>query len=127
MFHSTAAYSEMPSMAATGGHNPVSFHQTANAPSSAPVYVPSSRALPPSQYAPHASPFAGATQNGWAADGFATTHSQLPPQFYAQNAMMMSSWRAYDPTRFQSTSPYGEYESDSKIEVNKFCQKKIKF
>ncbi|XP_055699267.1 GATA-binding factor A [Phlebotomus papatasi] len=106
MFHSTAAYSEMPSMATTGGHNPVSFHQTANAPSTAPVYVPSSRALPPSQYAPHASPFAGATQNGWAADGFATTHSQLPPQFYAQNAMMMSSWRAYDPTRFQSTSPY---------------------
>lgn len=63
------------------------------------VYVPSNRGLPHSQYYNTA----GATAtNGWPSDSFGNTHSQ----FYAQNAVMMSSWRTYDPTRFQSTSPY---------------------
>lgn len=37
-------------------------------------------------------------------------HHQTPlsSPFYAQNAMMMSSWRAYDSTGFQRTSPYGK-------------------
>ncbi|KAJ9595199.1 hypothetical protein L9F63_013508 [Diploptera punctata] len=40
--------------------------------------------------------------------GTAAPHHQTPLSnpFYAQNAMMMSSWRAYDSTGFQRTSPY---------------------
>lgn len=104
MFHSTTAYPEM-----TGsGTNTGSYHQSSVAANS-PVYVPSSRALPHGQYGHGSAPFSTATvpQNGWstAADGFSSSHSQLPPQFYAQN-VMMGSWRAYDPRSFQSTSPY---------------------
>jgi len=41
--------------------------------------------------------------------GAAAPHHQTPlsSPFYAQNAMMMSSWRAYDRTSFQRPSPYG--------------------
>jgi hypothetical protein len=41
--------------------------------------------------------------------GAGAPHHQTPlsSPFYAQNAMMMSSWRAYDSTGFQRTSPYG--------------------
>lgn len=109
MFHSTAAaaYSDMTAAAVATG-NSGSYHQTATAAAAAaaaanaPVYVPSNRALGHSQYG-HAANFP--TQNGWPTDGFGTTHTQLPPQFYAQN-VMMGSWRAYDPTGFQRTSPY---------------------
>lgn len=70
------------------------------------VYVPSNRGLPHSQYyntpGSAAAAAAAAASNGWPTDGFGNSHSQ----FYAQNAVMMSSWRSYDPTRFQSTSPY---------------------
>ncbi|XP_021924253.1 GATA-binding factor A-like [Zootermopsis nevadensis] len=40
--------------------------------------------------------------------GAGAPHHQTPlsSPFYAQNAMMMSSWRAYDNTGFQRTSPY---------------------
>ncbi|XP_055547933.1 GATA-binding factor A isoform X1 [Wyeomyia smithii] len=109
MFHSTAAaaYSDMTAAAVATG-NSGSYHQTASvaaaaaAAANAPVYVPSNRALTHSQYG-HAANFPA--QNGWPADSFGTTHTQLPPQFYAQN-VMMGSWRAYDPTGFQRTSPY---------------------
>ncbi|GFG32045.1 hypothetical protein Cfor_08547 [Coptotermes formosanus] len=42
--------------------------------------------------------------------GAGAPHHQTPlsSPFYAQNAMMMSSWRAYDSTGFQRTSPYGK-------------------
>lgn len=106
MFHSTAAaYPEMTGSTA----NTSSYHQSSGATSS-PVYVPSNRALPHSQYT-HGTPFSGGTQNGWTTDSFnsaaaaAAAHTQLPPQFYAQN-VMMNSWRSYDPRNFQSTSPY---------------------
>uniref|UniRef100_A0A336MKD7 CSON002982 protein n=1 Tax=Culicoides sonorensis TaxID=179676 RepID=A0A336MKD7_CULSO len=65
-----------------------------------PVYVPSSRVLP------HTAQYNNfhTGQNGWG--DFTATHSQISPQFaYAQN-MMMGSWRTYDPTGFQRTSPY---------------------
>ncbi|XP_053660276.1 GATA-binding factor A [Anopheles marshallii] len=106
MFHTSAAYSDMTAAVVATG-NTGSYHQSAAAAAAAaanaPVYVPSSRALPHSQYGAHSANFS--TQNGWPADGFGTTHTQLPPQFYAQN-VMMGSWRAYDPTGFQRTSPY---------------------
>lgn len=70
------------------------------------VYVPSNRGLGHTQYyntAGSAAAVAAAASNAWPpSDGFGNSHSQ----FYAQNAVMMSSWRSYDPTRFQSTSPY---------------------
>lgn len=106
MFHSTAAaYPEM-----TGSTtNTSSYHQSSGGgATSSPVYVPSNRAITHSQY-PHGTPFSAGNvaQNGWSTDGFnsAAAHTQLPPQFYAQN-VMMGSWRAYDPRSFQSTSPY---------------------
>ena len=42
--------------------------------------------------------------------GSGAPHHQTPLSnpFYAQNAMMMSSWRAYESTGFQRTSPYGQ-------------------
>ncbi|XP_058057563.1 GATA-binding factor A [Anopheles bellator] len=109
MFHTSAAYSDMTAAAVVASGNSGSYHQSAAAAAAAaaanaPVYVPSSRAaLPHSQYGAHSANFS--TQNGWPTDGFGTTHTQLPPQFYAQN-VMMGSWRAYDPTGFQRTSPY---------------------
>uniref|UniRef100_A0A6E8VBG6 GATA-type domain-containing protein n=1 Tax=Anopheles coluzzii TaxID=1518534 RepID=A0A6E8VBG6_ANOCL len=106
MFHTSAAYSDMTAAVVATG-NTGSYHQSAAAAAAAaanaPVYVPSSRALPHSQYGAHSANFSA--QNGWPTDGFGTTHTQLPPQFYAQN-VMMGSWRAYDPTGFQRTSPY---------------------
>ncbi|KFB35891.1 AGAP002235-PA-like protein [Anopheles sinensis] len=107
MFHTSAAYSDMTAAVVATG-NSGSYHQSAAAAAAAaaantPVYVPSSRALPHSQYGAHSANFS--TQNGWPTDGFGSTHTQLPPQFYAQN-VMMGSWRAYDPTGFQRTSPY---------------------
>ncbi|XP_053671965.1 GATA-binding factor A [Anopheles nili] len=106
MFHTPAAYSDM-TAAVVASSNTGSYHQSAAAAAAAaanaPVYVPSSRALPHSQYGAHSANFSA--QNGWPTDGFGTTHTQLPPQFYAQN-VMMGSWRAYDPTGFQRTSPY---------------------
>uniref|UniRef100_A0A182J8C2 GATA-type domain-containing protein n=1 Tax=Anopheles atroparvus TaxID=41427 RepID=A0A182J8C2_ANOAO len=106
MFHTSAAYSDMTAAVVATG-NSGSYHQSAAAAAAAaanaPVYVPSSRALPHTQYGAHSANFS--TQNGWPTDGFGTTHTQLPPQFYAQN-VMMGSWRAYDPTGFQRTSPY---------------------
>lgn len=109
MFHSSpAAYSEMTaSVGNTTGayHHQTSLSVAAAAAANSPVYVPSSRPLPPHGQYGHAATFSG-TQNGWsAADNFSSSHTQLPAQFYAQN-MMMGSWRAYDPRSFQSTSPY---------------------
>lgn len=68
------------------------------------LYVPSNRGLTHSQYynTPGSAAAVAVASNGWPSDGFGNSHSQ----FYAQNAVMMSSWRSYDPTRFQSTSPY---------------------
>ncbi|XP_050100854.1 GATA-binding factor A isoform X1 [Anopheles aquasalis] len=108
MFHTSAAYSDMTAAAVVATGNTGSYHHqsaaaAAAAAANAPVYVPSSRALPHSQYGAHSANFS--TQNGWPTDGFGSTHTQLPPQFYAQN-VMMGSWRAYDPTGFQRTSPY---------------------
>lgn len=101
MFHSTATYPEINSSSA----NAVSYHQSSVSTNS-PVYVPSSRALPHAQY-PHGAQFptSNVPQNGWTADSFGTSHSQLHPQFYTPN-VMVGSWRAYDPRSFQSTSPY---------------------
>lgn len=104
MFHSASGYPEMSSVSA--GQTTGSYHQTPNSVNS-PVYVPSSRVMPHSQYGHGAHFGSAAGQNGWPTDSFGSTHSQLPPQFYAQNAVMMSSWRAYDPSGFQRTSPYG--------------------
>lgn len=49
--------------------------------------------------------------------GAGAPHHQTPlsSPFYAQNAMMMSSWRAYDSTGFQRTSPYGTCERHSVV------------
>lgn len=102
MFHSSPAY---PEMTASVGNTGAYHHQTSIAAANSPVYVPSSRPLPHSQYG-HGTSFTGAVgQNGWSTDNFGSTHTQLPAQFYAQN-MMMGTWRAYDPRSFQSTSPY---------------------
>ncbi|XP_040156636.1 GATA-binding factor A isoform X4 [Anopheles arabiensis] len=113
MFHTSAAYSDMTAAVVATG-NTGSYHQSAAAAAAAaanaPVYVPSSRALPHSQYGAHSANFSA--QNGWPTDGFGTTHTQLPPQFYAQN-VMMGSWRAYDPTGFQRTSPYGNLKKQT--------------
>ncbi|XP_055547935.1 GATA-binding factor A isoform X3 [Wyeomyia smithii] len=124
MFHSTAAaaYSDMTAAAVATG-NSGSYHQTASvaaaaaAAANAPVYVPSNRALTHSQYG-HAANFPA--QNGWPADSFGTTHTQLPPQFYAQN-VMMGSWRAYDPTGFQRTSPYGNLKKTATRRLGLCC------
>lgn len=97
-----------------------------------PVYVPSSRALP-SQYPssgggghfgpgahqatatwPHATDPASYVGSGHSLAANPHHASALSAgQFYAQN-MMMSSWRAYDGTGFQRTSPYG------KLKINKY-------
>lgn len=116
MFHSGTAGS--------GGYGDggSSFHQ--HHLQQSPVYVPSSRSM--AQYPSPASGHFGASahQSSWAHAGStygdvagpsahtlgASPHhaSALSAgQFYAQN-MMMSSWRAYDGTGFQRTSPYGE-------------------
>lgn len=115
MFHSTPAASNYPDMTVNGSANASvssSYHQTsvvATTAANSPVYVPSSRAaLPLSSQYPHNIPFSATNvpQNAWSTDGFSAGHSQIPPQFYAQN-VMMGSWRAaYDPRNFQSTSPY---------------------
>ncbi|KAK9879688.1 hypothetical protein WA026_006748 [Henosepilachna vigintioctopunctata] len=93
------------------------FHQHLQ---QSPVYVP--RAVP-HQYPSSAGTHFGATahQGSWAHTGASygdmatqaahglgsTAHANAlsAGQFYAQN-MMMSSWRAYDGTGFQRTSPY---------------------
>lgn len=103
MFHSNSPY---PDMTGSSG-NAASYHQQAAvaAVASAPVYVPSNRALQHTQYG-HAGHFGtSAAQNAWTTDGFGASHTQIPAQFYAQN-VMMGSWRAYDPTGFQRNSPY---------------------
>ncbi|XP_035775964.1 GATA-binding factor A-like isoform X4 [Anopheles albimanus] len=115
MFHTSAAYSDMTAAAVVATGNTGSYHHqsaaaAAAAAANAPVYVPSSRALPHSQYGAHSANFSA--QNGWPTDGFGSTHTQLPPQFYAQN-VMMGSWRAYDPTGFQRTSPYGNLKKQT--------------
>lgn len=84
-----------------GSHTPSSYQASGGgAANQQLVYVPSNRGLSHSQY--YNTPGSAAVANGWPSDGFGNSHSQ----FYAQNAVMMSSWRSYDPTRFQSTSPY---------------------
>lgn len=106
MFHSSAAYPDMSAVTGGSGSNATGYHQTHQTPvSGAPVYVPSNRAI--SQYTGAHFTGAVAAQNGWPGDGFSAAHTPLPHQFYAQNAVMMSSWRAYDPSGFQRTSPYG--------------------
>lgn len=116
MFHSAAsAYgpdmsSALVPVTGAAGHTAASYQTSAGGGGSGGaanqlVYVPSNRGLPHSQYynTPGSAAAAVAVaSNGWPSDGFGNTHSQ----FYAQNAVMMSSWRTYDPTRFQSTSPY---------------------
>lgn len=90
-----------------------------------PVYVPSSRAVPqyPSPASGHFGPAAHHHQSSWAhagggygdvtggsAHSFGTAaHAGAlsAGQLYAQN-MMMGSWRPYDATGFQRTSPYGK-------------------
>lgn len=108
MYHS-AGYPDLSGSSAGSGVS--SYHQQAAAAAatvSAPVYVPSNRALTNSQYQHVAAHFGtAAAQNAWTSDSFGTAHAQLPPQFYTQNAVMMGSWRAaYDPTGFQRSSPY---------------------
>ncbi|KAF5277682.1 hypothetical protein FQR65_LT03662 [Abscondita terminalis] len=117
MFHSGAG--------GTGGYGDggTTFHQ--HHLQQSPVYVPSSRTM--SQYSSAAGSHFGAPahQSTWAhatstygdvAGPSAHTLSASPHhaglaagQFYAQN-MMMSSWRAYDATGFQRTSPYDSME-----------------
>ncbi|KAL9896454.1 GATA-binding factor A isoform X1 [Glossina fuscipes] len=109
MYHSGAGYPDLTGNAGATGVS--SYHQQAAAAVatvSAPVYVPSNRALTSSQYQHVAAHFGtAAAQNAWTSDSFGTAHAQLPPQFYTQNAVMMGSWRAaYDPTGFQRSSPY---------------------
>lgn len=118
MFHSGgASASGYPDSSSAG------FHQHLQQP---PVYVPSSRAVPGQYSSPAAGHFPGtphqATAWSHAADpasyvgggshSLATTNPHTASalsagQFYAQN-MMMTSWRAYDGTGFQRTSPYGK-------------------
>lgn len=104
MFHSASAYGADMSGAlvpVSGTHTPSSYQTSGGgAANQQLVYVPSNRGLSHSQY--YNTPGSAAVANGWPSDGFGNSHSQ----FYAQNAVMMSSWRSYDPTRFQSTSPY---------------------
>ncbi|XP_013098264.1 GATA-binding factor A isoform X3 [Stomoxys calcitrans] len=109
MYHSSAGYPDL--SGTTAGSGVSSYHQQAAAAAatvSAPVYVPSNRALTNSQFQHVAAHFGtAAAQNAWTSDSFGTAHAQLPPQFYTQNAVMMGSWRAaYDPTGFQRSSPY---------------------
>ena len=54
--------------------------------------------------------------------GAGAPHHQTPisSPFYAQNAMMMSSWRAYDSTGFQRTSPYGKTARAFVVTPNSF-------
>ncbi|XP_058974157.1 GATA-binding factor A isoform X2 [Musca domestica] len=109
MYHSSAGYPDLSGSTTASGVS--SYHQQAAAAAatvSAPVYVPSNRALTNSQYQHVAAHFGtAAAQNAWTSDSFGTAHAQLPPQFYTQNAVMMGSWRAaYDPTGFQRSSPY---------------------
>lgn len=115
MFHSSSG--------GTAGYNDGSFHQ--HHLQQSPVYVPGNRSI--SQYPSSAGGHFGASahQSSWAHAGgtygemagpsahslgasphHATTLSA--GQFYAQN-MMMGSWRAYDGTGFQRTSPYGKF------------------
>lgn len=108
----------------TGGYSDGSsgFHQHLQ---QSPVYVPSSRSMP--QYPSPAGGHFGATahQTSWPHAGGtygdvagpsahslgASPHQALSAgQFYAQN-MMMNTWRAYDGTGFQRTSPYGKDKS----------------
>lgn len=117
MFHSTPSYPEMSSVAGSTS----SFHQTPNSSTNTPVYVPSNRAISHAQYG-HAGNYSNA-QNGWPAESAFgkiifycanefERHCYLLPSktgsthspFYAQNMMYM---RAYDPSGFQRTSPYG--------------------
>lgn len=114
MFHPSTGYSDMPSIGSSENvpNSSTTYLQSSHS-SNTPVYVPSSRAIPHTQYATGAhfpSAMAAAAQNGWPGDSFSSAHSQLPPQFYAPNAVMMSSWRSYDPTGFQRTPPYGKYK-----------------
>lgn len=113
MYHSGTGYADLSATAARGGV--ASYHQQAAVAAAAaasvstgPVYVPSNRALTSSQYQHVAAHFGtAAAQNAWTSDNFGTAHTQLPPQFYTQNAVMMGSWRsAYDPAAFQRSSPY---------------------
>lgn len=122
MFHSsTPSYPEM----SPAPGNTTSFHQTPNSAANTPVYVPSNRAISHAQYG-HAGNYTNA-QNGWPAESafgklysfkflihillktlmccllLSKTGSTHSP-FYAQNMMYM---RAYDPSGFQRTSPYG--------------------
>ncbi|KAK5646825.1 hypothetical protein RI129_005289 [Pyrocoelia pectoralis] len=118
MFHSGAG--------GTGGYGDggTTFHQ--HHLQQSPVYVPSSRTM--SQYSSTAGGHFGAPahQSTWAHTGGGYGDVTGPPphtlgasshhaaglaagQFYAQN-MMMSSWRAYDATGFQRTSPYDSME-----------------
>nr|BBD96101.1 pannier protein [Harmonia axyridis] len=100
------------------GDGNAGFHQHLQ---QSPVYVPSSRAVP-HQYSPAAGTHFGAAahQGGWAhaggsygdmasqAHGLGGAAHASPlsaGQFYTQN-MVMSSWRAYDGSGFQRTSPY---------------------
>lgn len=92
------------------------FHQHLQ---QSPVYVPSSRAVP--QYPSAASSHFGAAahQTSWPHTSGAygemapssahalgaSPHALSTGQFYAQYSM--SSWRAYDSSGFQRTSPYG--------------------
>lgn len=119
MFHSGGGAS------AGYADNGSGFHQHLQ---QSPVYVPSSRAVPqyPSPASSHFGPAAHHHQSSWAHAGGGygdvaggSTHSLgsaahagalSAGQFYAQN-MMMGSWRAYDGTPFQRTSPYGELTS----------------
>ncbi|XP_045470457.1 GATA-binding factor A-like isoform X2 [Harmonia axyridis] len=107
------------------GDGNAGFHQHLQ---QSPVYVPSSRAVP-HQYSPAAGTHFGAAahQGGWAhaggsygdmasqAHGLGGAAHASPlsaGQFYTQN-MVMSSWRAYDGSGFQRTSPYEHgYESN---------------
>ncbi|KAJ9575417.1 hypothetical protein L9F63_025632, partial [Diploptera punctata] len=75
-----------------GGYLGTTHHQH-------PVYVPSNRSFNYVTATPH---------HHHHHLGTAAPHHQTPLSnpFYAQNAMMMSSWRAYDSTGFQRTSPY---------------------
>lgn len=84
------------------GHTAGSYQAGAAGGANQLVYVPSNRGLGHSQYYNTPGSAVAVASNGWPSDGFGNSHSQ----FYAQNAVMMSSWRTYDPTRFQSTSPY---------------------
>nr|XP_022901096.1 GATA-binding factor A isoform X2 [Onthophagus taurus] len=116
MFHSSAGTTPTNYSDGSAG-----FHQHLQQPAVFMAAAAGGRAMPHQYPSPAGGHFAPSHQTNWAAAhggygevagpsahlGATSTHAGAlsAGQFYAQN-MMMNSWRAYDGTGFQRTSPY---------------------